>query len=431
VAGLIGAVANNGKGGVGVAYDAKISKLVYGTSSQTAEALTHRNDIHHAKNNSWGPSDNGTVWPISAVEKAALAQSVHGRDGLGTVLVWAGGNGAYWVKDRADYDPFASSRYVICVGAIDDDDDHAYYSEPGSCLLVVAHSSGGPGAGDKQIYTTTAAGAYTSTFGGTSTAAPLTAGVVALMLQANPNLSWRDVQHVLINAARRCDPTDPSWTLNAAGRAVSYEYGFGAVHAPDAVELATRWHSLPPERSYAASVPVNTAIPDGTAEPVASAAFIPDNYLVESVEVTLNVSTAYVGDLAITVRSPGGTESILTKTRNDPGDNYTNTVFTTRRSWGERARGNWTVTITDPVEGDPATWQNLTVTVHGHCPSDVNRDDELDILDFLDFIEAFGPCNGVRAPCYGIGGIGADYNRDSVIDVLDLLDFIDDLSSEC
>ena len=431
VAGLIAANADNAKGGVGIAYDAKITKLVYGTSSATAEALTWRNEIHHAKNNSWGPSDNGTVWPISAVEKAAIAESVNGRQGLGTVIVWAGGNGAYWVKDRADYDPFASSRFAICVGAIDDDDDHSYYSEPGSALLVVAHSSGGPGAGDRQIYTTTAGAAYTSTFGGTSTAAPLAAGTVGLMLQANPNLTWRDVQHVLVDAARRCDPLSLTWQLNGAGRLVSYDYGFGAIDAGAAVELATRWHALPPERSSSASTTVNTSIPDGLGIPVIRTVTIPDNYIVESVELTLNATTTFVGDLNISLVSPLGTESIFAKQRNDPGDNYTNTVFTSKRQWGERARGAWTIAISDSVLGDPAVWQNATVTVHGFCPSDVNRDSELDILDFLDFIEAFAPCNGVRAPCYGVGGIGADYNRDGSVDVLDLLDFVDDVSSAC
>jgi subtilisin-like proprotein convertase family protein len=431
VAGLIAAAANNGKGGLGVAPGARISKLIYGTPATNADAFLWRNDIHAVKNNSWGPTDNGTVWPITSIEREALAATVYGRDGAGTIIVWAGGNGAYWESDRADYDPFASSRFAICVGAIDDDDNHAYYSEPGSCLLIVAHSSGGPGAGDRQIYTTTGGSAYTSTFGGTSTAAPLTAGVVALMLEANPLLSWRDVQHLLVDAARRCDPDSIGWTTNAAGRAVSYDYGFGAVWAPDAVDLATRWHTLPPERSAAASLSVNTPVPDGDSTPLERLVTIDQNFVVESVELKLNVATPFVGDLAVSLISPGGTESILTLPRDDAGDNYTNTVFTTRRAWGERAAGNWTVRIADPVPGDAATWQNLELVVHGFCPSDVNRDAELDILDFLDFIEAFGPCTGLRAPCYGVGGIGADYNRDGAVDVLDLLDFVDDLSGAC
>lgn len=431
VAGLIAAAANNGKGGLGIAHAAGLSKLIYGTPLTNAEAFLWRNDIHHVKNNSWGPTDNGTVWPITSVEREAIAASVLGRNGAGTVIVWAGGNGAYWESDRTDYDPFASSRFAICVGALDDDDTRAYYSEPGSSLLVVAHSSGGPGAGDRQIYTTTGGGAYTSTFGGTSTAAPLTAGVVALMLEANPLLTWRDVQHVLVDAARRCDPASAAWTTNAAGRAISYDYGFGAVWAPDAVELATRWHVLPPERSHASTLAVNAPIPDGASTPVERQIPISHDIVVESVELKLNVLTPFVGDLAVSLVSPGGTESVLAVPRDDPGDNYTNTVFTTKRSWGERAAGDWTVRIADPVTGDAATWLTAELVVHGFCPSDVNRDAELDILDILDFIEAFGPCTGLRAPCYGIGGIGADYNRDGAVDVLDLLDFVDDLSGAC
>ena len=69
--------------------------------------------------------------------------------------------------------------------------------------------------------------------GGTSAAAPLVSGVIALRLEANPNLTMRDVEHILAKTAQRNDPngTDtegkPKWMQNKAGLWVSYEYGFG------------------------------------------------------------------------------------------------------------------------------------------------------------------------------------------------------------
>lgn len=431
VAGLIGADSDNGLGGVGVVPDARISNLIYGTSVENTAAFLWRNDIHDVKNNSWGPIDNGTLGQITALEREALEASALGRGGLGTVIVWAGGNG-FAAGDRTDYDPYASSRFAICVGAIDDDDDKSYYSEPGASLLVVAHSSGGPGPGDKQIYTTKAGSAYTPTFGGTSTSAPIVAGVVAMMLQANPGLSWRDVQHVLVNAARKCDPESPGWKTNGAGRAVSYDYGFGAVRAMDAVSLASVWHPLGPERATRPAVrTVNAPIPDGVPSGLTRSIVVNEDVVIEAVELTLNVTSTFVGDLSVKLVSPAGTESVLAMTRNDPTNSYVGTLFTSRRPWGERSRGAWSVTIADPVAGDSAFWHDATLRAFGGCPSDVNRDGETDILDLLDFIDGFAPCVGTRAPCFGAGPAAADYNRDQIIDILDLLDMLEEFSLGC
>lgn len=431
VAGIIAADNDNGLGGVGVVPGARISNLIYGSSIKNTDAFLWRNDIHHVKNNSWGPIDNGTLGQITPLEREALAASVLGRNGLGTVIVWAGGNG-FAAGDRTDYDPYASSRFAICVGAIDDDDDKAYYSEPGSSLLVMAHSSGGPGPGDKQIFTTKSSSGYTSTFGGTSTSAPIISGVVAMMLQANPGLSWRDVQHVLVNAARKCDPGSSGWKTNGAGRAVSYSYGFGAVRALDAASLATVWHPVGPELATRTFVRnVNTAIPDGVASGLTRTILVSDDVVIEAVELTLNVTSTYIGDLNVTIVSPQGTESVLALTRNDSTNSYIGTVFTSRRSWGERSAGTWKVTISDPVVGDAAHWHDATLRAYGSCPSDVNRDGQTDILDLLDFIDGFAPCVGTRAPCFGPGPAAADYNRDQMIDILDLLDMLEDFSLGC
>ena len=105
-------------------------------------------------------------------------------------------------------------------------------NEGGSAVLVNAPSNGNANG----ITTTdlTGSGGYsatncTSTFGGTSSASPLTAGVVALMLDANPNLTWRDVQHILVNTSDRTDTGNTNWRKNASGRWISEYYGFGRV----------------------------------------------------------------------------------------------------------------------------------------------------------------------------------------------------------
>jgi subtilisin family serine protease len=79
---------------------------------------------------------------------------------------------------------------------------------------------------------------------GASPAAPLVSGVIALMLEANPNLTTRDVEHILAKTSQRNDPNGtntegkPKWMQNKAGLLVSYEYGFGAIDAAAAVQAA-------------------------------------------------------------------------------------------------------------------------------------------------------------------------------------------------
>jgi hypothetical protein len=60
----------------------------------------------------------------------------------------------------------------------------------------------------------------------------------------------------------------------------------------------------------------------------------------------------------------------------------------------------------------------------------VNGDGELDVLDFLDYLDAYGQCEGQPTGC-SVGGIEADYNADTIIDVLDLLDFFDAFGIGC
>ncbi len=360
-AGVVGAVANNGLGGVGLAYGAEISGQIYGSTTQTASAFEYRNDLNDIKSNSWGPSDNGEVTYLSSVERAALENSVAtGRDGLGEIFVWAAGNGG--LGDRVEYDPYASSRMTIAIGSIGDGDYRAYYNETGSSMLAVTHSSGNT----RGVYTTTAGSGYTSSFGGTSSASPLAAGTVALMLEANPNLTWRDVQHVLIETARKCDPNEVDWTVNGAGRDVNYNYGFGAIDALSAIAAAETWVTVGAEVSADTGViTVDQVLPDADPNGISQTVEIADNIRIESVELILNVTTPYVGDLRITLTSPDGTESILAVERADAQDDYVDYIFTSLRCWDEESSGTWQVNIADYGASDTATWQDFRIKVYG------------------------------------------------------------------
>lgn len=369
VAGVAAAVANNGQGGAGSAHGAWLSQLIRGTSARTAEAFGYRNDLNHIKSNSWGPQDNGRAWSMSSVERAAIEQAIAtGRGGRGTIFAWAAGNGG-GSGDRCDYDPYVSSRYTLAIGAVGDQDVRASYNETGSSMLVVSHSDGNV----RDIYTTDVTGPggywggnYYGGFGGTSAACPLAAGVVAMMLEANPDLTWRDVQHILVRSARTVDPTDPQWTLNGAGHEINYNYGFGAVDAGAAVELAETWRNVGAERKATSGVlPVGEAVPEGDLKGLVRTFVMPQNLRVESVEVVLNATTLYAGDLRITLTSPWGTESLLAATRSDATDHYTDYLFTSVRHWDEPSAGVWTMRIADLGAGDAAVWDDWTLNVYG------------------------------------------------------------------
>jgi subtilisin-like proprotein convertase family protein len=419
-AGLVGAVANNDKGGAGIAYGASIARLYFGFQSDNAVAFGFHNELNAIKTNSWGPTDNGTIYPMSSIELAALDDAVTtGRAGKGEIIVWACGNGALTNTDRVDYDGYGSNRYAIAVGAIDNIDRASVYSEPGSALMLVTTSSydfassGGSGIYSTIGSDTSGPGSYTSIFGGTSASAPLVAGAVALVLQANPNLGWRDVQHVLIRSARRVNPSDAGWTANGAGRFVNYQFGFGALDTAAAVTLAQTFPPRPPERTVSGISTVNLPIPDNSPAGVVSAIPVNANLTVERVQVVLTAPHARLGDLRVVLTSPSGSASILAIDRNDFSTGYDNFVFTSVRHWDERSHGVWSLRVSDMRSGVTGTLTSWQLKVYGttpDCPCDWNGNG-LSVSDIFDFLNDW------------FAGV-ADFNNDGTPSVQDIFDFL-------
>lgn len=421
-AGLVAAVANNNHGGAGVAYGAGVSRLYYGSSSQIADAFAFRNDLNKIKTNSWGPFDNGYIATISSVELAAFEDAVTtGRAGLGEVIVWAAGNGAQ-SNDRVDYDPYGSNRFSMAVGAIDFFDRHSIYSEPGSSLMLVTTSDYDLSGPDVGIYTTWGFNTYTSAFGGTSAASPIAAGVAALVLQANPALTWRDVQHVMIRSARRVNPDDPSWMFNGAGagdlRAWSEFFGFGAIDAGAATALAAGWVNRPAQQQIVGPVQtVNQSIPDNDPAGVVSPVQVSGPLIVERVQVTLNAPHTRIGQLRITLTSPSGTTVTLASLRADnTSGGYSNFTFSPAAFWDERATGTWTLKVADEVASPTATgtlvsWQLKVFGYEPACRCDWNLSGGVSLQDLFDYLTSYFNGHG-------------DFGGDGVSTVQDLFDFL-------
>lgn len=238
----------------------------------------------------------------------------------------------------------------------------------GSALLVVA-----PGGDIGPLTNNVVAspgGGCAEFSGGTSFSAPVVSGVVALMLEVNPELGWRDVQGILVETASQTDPLDDSWTINnsggdAEGLHISYKYGFGLVNASAAVEASRSWSNFGPELQLVIKPdePLNIPITDSAIDPAIHSQFVEttDNFRTESVVLYLDLRHASRGDLLITITSPGGTESILHPSRRPenrqlPGNETWK--LTTVRNWNESPNGEWKLSILDEFPGARETCAN-------------------------------------------------------------------------
>lgn len=382
VAGVAAASGNNGIGVTGVAPEASLAglKIGFGDDAQ-AKALSHKNqdiDIYNISGSPQGDIGSNLEAP-GELTQAALSNGVtEGRGGLGSIYVWAAGNGQQIINDNVNYDGYANSRYTIAVAAIDANGKQAPYSEPGSPILVTTYSSGDQGeitTTDLQGNEGFSTGDYNDNFGGTSASAPLASGVIALMLEANPNLTWRDVQHILVNTSTQNDSTDGDWTENGAGHLVNHKYGFGSIDASAAVNLAKNWHSVAPETSIVTdTVKVGDGIPDNNPLGLTSAFSIDRDIKVESVELTFDALHPLRGDLEITLVSPDGTESVLAEQRNDAYDDYENWTFSSVRHWGESSLGDWTVKVVDKTGNEiTGVWSSAQLNLYGTENTDTSN----------------------------------------------------------
>ncbi len=374
------AVRNNGHCGHGVAYGAKVAGLrliAEAVSDLTeAQALSKYFSVIDIYSNSWGPADTGQGLdaPGRLVREtlARYAGANIGRRGRGTIYVWASGNG----RDRQDscnYDGYANNPYVNAIGAVDYTGQQSWYSEGCAALMAVTPSSGSM----KGIVTADLMGAAgydpsecTRTFGGTSSAAPLATGIIALMLQARPELTWRDVKHIIAKGATQINPLDPSWTTNEAGYHHSNKYGFGLLKLPQLL-TAMRNHVLLPvnitQKQYVLPVAYQHDRAIGTTRTNVTIS-ITENpqgiHFIETVMLKVALRHPRRGNVAISLTSPSGVTSVLAEHRNDPNANYpaNGWAFSSVRHWGETTViGDWIVTYDVSGTGGTLQWHRLGI----------------------------------------------------------------------
>ncbi len=221
VAGIVGARANNGEGIVGFCPECAlvpIKLLGEGMGSMAREVAAYEHAIAEDAaviNNSWG-----YVYSIPAPE--ALAElvreaSTENRGGLGAVVVWAAGNDDRDIED----DEIQVLDEVLCVSATDRYGNWTNYTNRGPGVDVSAPSA---------TVTTSYEGGYTETFGGTSAASPVAAGIAAWIVSHRPELTSEEVRALMIDTAVQ----NPGVTFDEDGH---HEiFGYGLVSPPAIVE---------------------------------------------------------------------------------------------------------------------------------------------------------------------------------------------------
>lgn len=372
------AAAKNDACGVGVAWDSKISgvRILSGgiTDADEAKAMNYAMDKNQIYSCSWGPPDDGRSMdaPGILIRKAMVNGVQKGRDGRGSIYVFAAGNGAS-NDDNCNFDGYTNSIYSVTVGAVDKHNGHPYYSEKCSAQLVVTYSSGM----SDSIHTTDVGTAKCSTsHGGTSAAGPLVAGIYALALEARPALTWRDIQWITVNTAVVID-TESDWQETPYGKKYSHQFGYGKVDAYALVQAAKSWELVKPQAWYWSPwMHVKHEIPQGE-KGLASRFEVTEEALkkanlerLEHITLTMNIEHTRRGDLSVELRSPSGIVSHLSTTRRQDNEarGYVDWTFMSVAHWGEKGIGNWTVVVKDTnVNEHSGSFIDWKLRLWGEC----------------------------------------------------------------
>lgn len=425
VAGLIGATANNSIGGRGVAPDVLLRGYNFVNSRQDMHTLI----ASHGASDFQPDSTDVDVFNMSfgtlgirptKVPPHSEQLFLHGirklRSGNGVLYVKSAGNSFFDCNSLFRFinqdigcmssisDPMHTLPYLIVVGAHNADGVKSSYSSAGANLWVSA--PGGEFGLDKPALITVDSmgqdrgfgvlgqaigvandlerdatlnpnGDYTSLMNGTSAAAPNVSGAVAVLLEENPEFTWRDVKHILASSARKIDADIEAasltigastrtvrlpWTDNAAGYAFHNWYGFGAVAIDDALEFAqnhepnslgtfheSSWYEL----RQTSDIPDNNVT--GLSQ-VLSVQGLATGMNIEAVVVEIDWQHDFPNDLGVHLISPGGTRSVISQVFNETLAVKELGTFTwrvlTNAFYGEGPQGDWTLEVFDADEDD-------------------------------------------------------------------------------
>jgi len=318
---------------------------------------------------SWGPDDDGKTFdgPGPLARYAFEEGAKKGRHGLGSIYVLASGSGGKQ-SDSCHADGYVTSRYTLAISSVSRDNRRPTFSEKCAGILATAYS------GERKLGTGLASasqlGDSCSQHDGTAASASIASGIIALVLEANPALTWRDVQHLtVLNARRERLIDDDPWTQNGAGLWVSQAFGFGLMDAEGMVNMAQSWETVGEQKSC-----TNEYELTGSWSGKVDAYHCNFSFnSIEHVHLGMNISSYPTpfkrGQLSISLESPAGTKSeIMTRRKNDmeeAGFNTGHWPLLSTHFWGENPSGIWNILIEvdeKPVENISG---NIYLTIYG------------------------------------------------------------------
>jgi proprotein convertase subtilisin/kexin type 5 len=365
-AGEVAAVAYNQFCGIGVAYNSSIGgvRMLDGVVNDAVEARAlglnpEHIDIYSA---SWGPEDDGKTvdGPGPLARRAFIYGVTSGRKGKGSIFVWASGNGGRHT-DSCNCDGYTNSIFTLSISSATQGGYKPWYLEECSSTLATTYSSGTPGH-DKSVATVDMDARLrpdhicTVEHTGTSASAPLAAGICALALEANPSLTWRDMQYLVVLTSRSPPlEKESGWVTNGVGRKVSHKFGYGLMDAGALVTLAEKWTTVPPQHICKSQELVEDRQIDaayGTTlnfhmDVDACSNSLNEVHFLEHVQCKISLRFFPRGNLRIVLVSPMGTTSTLLfeRPRDVVSSNFDDWPFLSVHFWGERAEGRWTLQI--------------------------------------------------------------------------------------
>ena len=352
-AGEVSSAADNEVCGVGAAYHSRIGgiRMLDGDVTDAIEAMAigYNQDFIDIYSASWGPDDDGrTVDGPGSLTVTAFTKGIQsGRDGRGSIFVWASGNGGI-SQDNCNCDGYTNSIWTLSIGSTSENGFKPWYAEECSSTLAVTYSSGS--GNEKQILSTDLHSKCTERHTGTSAAAPLAAGIFALVLQANPLLTWRDLQHLVVKTAKPRNLQHPEWVNNGAGFNVSHKFGFGVIDAGGLVELATLWNNVPDQEVCESELQSKDKEVGNSKEEEFKISFDGCGgkiIFLEHVQCVVTIHADRRGDIGLELTSPSGTvSSLLTYRKYDRSTKgFNKWPFLNVHNWGENPKGTWILKI--------------------------------------------------------------------------------------